>query len=89
MPMRILEEVEKEIEKLNKSLKESGSGEIKLPDLVRSKIRDLERNIETLDENCRKSKRLLDEVEREMDRIGVDFSPIRKDIESDITNLVK
>lgn len=87
--MRILEEVEKEIEKLNKSLKESGSGEIKLPDLVRSKIRDLERNIETLDENCRKSKRLLDEVEREMDRIGVDFSPIRKDIESDITNLVK
>ncbi len=91
MLVKILEEVEKEIEKTNKSHKEKGSedGEIKMPDLVRSKIRDLERSVEMIDENCQKSERLLDEVERELDHIGIDFGPIRKDIEGDIANMAR
>lgn len=91
MSVRILEEVEKEIEKLNKSLeeKENRNAEIKMPDFVRGKIRDLERSVEMIEEGCQKSERLLGEVERDLDRIGVDFNPIRRDIERDIANMVK
>ncbi len=89
--MRILEEVEKEIEKTNRSLKgkEDKNGEIKMPDFVRDKIRDLERSVGMIEEGCQKSERLFDEVERELDRIGIDFGPIRKDVEEDIANMVR
>lgn len=91
MSVRILEEVEKEIEKLNKSLKEKENkdAEIKMPDLVRDKIRDLERSVGMIDESCQKSERLLSEIERELDHIGIDFGPIRRDIKEDIANIVR
>jgi hypothetical protein len=90
MKIDIMSEIVKMVEEKNKEKsKDEKADQIKMSDFQKGKIRDLERSLDSLEQDFYKYQRELKSTDNSLASLDIDFSGIKKEIEKEIELIFK